>query len=1028
MLSTLTVSTIMDNGSDTAPTAGSLRAAILAADAQPAGTLTTIDFKIGTGRQTIHPPDPLPQITRPVVIDGTTQPGYTGVPIIEIDGTAAGSSTTGFVIASTASGTAAAHATITGLEITDFGGGGVSVQANEFDLNTDYIGVGFLETSINAFGNGLFGIEFSNGASDDRIIATTVAATTGNGVVITGSGTSNDALTGDFIGTDPTGNMPFLLDGSAANTGSGVVISGGANHITISTSVISNNDEEGVSISGADTEFNALTGDWIGTNPVGSYELRNGDDGVLVTSSASFNTIGGTGIAARDIISGNGADGVSFSGDSDNEVLGDYIGLDPTGTVRVTNGIDGVLFSGSSNDTVGGTAAGAGDVISGSGYNGVAITSESTGILVAGDLIGTDASGGQRIVNNVGVLIDGSAKSNTIGGTTAGARDVISANQSLGVLISDSGTSRNIIEGDYIGTNAAGTSAIVNYTNGVEIAAGATANTIGGTTAGARDVISGNQYNGVVIDSSGTTFNVVEGDYIGTDATGTQALANGADGVNIYGGATANTVGGTTAGARDVISGNTSAGVYLSDASTSANVVEGDYIGTDTTGAKALANGLDGVQILGGATSNTLGGTTAGARDVISGNASVGVYIMGSSTSDNVVEGDYIGTSAVGTAAVPNAINGLDIVSGATLNTVGGTTAGARDVISGNTFNGVVLAFSGTSYNQVLGDYIGTDDTGGKALANGQDGVDLIGGATANIVGGLATNDRNIISGNADNGVLITDPGTAYNDVQGDFIGTDSTGAFAVPNTTGVVIQNAASSNTVGGLAEDRNIISGNVQSGVVVTDIGTIGNTVRYNSIGTDSTGEHPVPNRVDGIIVQNGAADSYVYNNLISANGNDGVLVLGSSTNTNYIEFNSIGLDSTGLKALKQTGQSYSNLTGVAIDGATNTLVESNIISGNSTGIYVGAGATSNWISYDDVGTGIDGLTSVGNLQDGVVLDGVSGNVIDYDVLVYNGNVGILFEHGATEAGNLLAYGTFTLTVNGVTYGNKNGAIELS
>jgi hypothetical protein len=964
MLSTLTVSTIMDNGSDTAPTAGSLRAAILAADAQPAGTLTTIDFKIGTGRQTIHPPDPLPQITRPVVIDGTTQPGYTGVPIIEIDGTAAGSSTTGFVIASTASGTAAAHATITGLEITDFGGGGVSVQANEFDLNTDYIGVGFLETSINAFGNGLFGIEFSNGASDDRIIATTVAATTGNGVVITGSGTSNDALTGDFIGTDPTGNMPFLLDGSAANTGSGVVISGGANHITISTSVISNNDEEGVSISGADTEFNALTGDWIGTNPVGSYELRNGDDGVLVTSSASFNTIGGTGIAARDIISGNGADGVSFSGDSDNEVLGDYIGLDPTGTVRVTNGIDGVLFSGSSNDTVGGTAAGAGDVISGSGYNGVAITSESTGILVAGDLIGTDASGGQRIVNNVGVLIDGSAKSNTIGGTTAGARDVISANQS----------------------------------------------------------------HGVVIDSSGTTFNVVEGDYIGTDATGTQALANGADGVNIYGGATANTVGGTTAGARDVISGNTSAGVYLSDASTSANVVEGDYIGTDTTGAKALANGLDGVQILGGATSNTLGGTTAGARDVISGNASVGVYIMGSSTSDNVVEGDYIGTSAAGTAAVPNGINGIDILSAATDNTVGGTIAAARDVISGNTFNGVVLAFSGTSYNQVLGDYIGTDDTGGKALANGQDGVDLIGGATANIVGGLATNDRNIISGNADNGVLITDPGTAYNDVQGDFIGTDSTGAFAVPNTTGVVIQNAASSNTVGGLAEDRNIISGNVQSGVVVTDIGTIGNTVRYNSIGTDSTGEHPVPNRVDGIIVQNGAADSYVYNNLISANGNDGVLVLGSSTNTNYIEFNSIGLDSTGLKALKQTGQSYSNLSGVAIDGATNTLVESNIISGNSTGIYVGAGATSNWISYDDVGTGIDGLTSVGNLQDGVVLDGVSGNVIDYDVLVYNGNVGILFEHGATEAGNLLAYGTFTLTVNGVTYGNKNGAIELS
>ena len=127
----------------------------------------------------------------------------------------------------------------------------------------------------------------------------------------------------------------------------------------------------------------------------------------------------------------------------------------------------------------------------------------------------------------------------------------------------------------------------------------------------------------------------------------------------------------------------------------------------------------------------------------------------------------------------------------------------------------------------------------------------------------------------------------------------------------------------------------------MIITDAGTIGNTVRFNSIGTDSTGEHPSLQRVDGVIVQNGAADSYVYNNLISANGSDGVLVSGTSTSTNYIESNSIGLDSTGIKALKQTGRSDSNLTGVAIDGATNTFLEYNFISGNSTGIYVGAGA---------------------------------------------------------------------------------------
>ncbi len=459
------------------------------------------------------------------------------------------------------------------------------------------------------------------------------------------------------------------------------------------------------------------------------------------------------------------------------------------------------------------------------------------------------------------------------------------------------------------------------------------------------------------------------------------------------------------------------------------NIVDGDYIGTDLSGTMALAYVQDGVDIYGGPSSNTVGGTTVGARDVISGNASVGVYINGSGTSGNVVEGDFIGTSAAGTAAVPNAINGLDIVSGATSNTVGGTTAAARDVISGNTFNGVVLAFSGTSYNLVEGDYIGTDLTGARALANGQDGVDLIGGATSNIVGGVTTGTLDVISGNVGNGVLITDPGTAYNNVEGDDIGTDLTGTIAVPNTTGVLIQNTASSNIVGGpLAVYRNIISGNSQSGVVVTDPGTIGNMVRYNVVGTDVTGEHPVSNRADGVIVENGASDTYVYNDLISANGNDGVLIIGTSTNTNYLEYNSIGLDATGLKAVKEAGESYSNLTGVVIDGANNTMVESNFISGNNTGVYVGAGATTNWISDDDIGTGVDGVTNVGNLVNGVVLDGVSGNVIDYDVLVYNGNVGIQGENGATEANNLLAYDTFTITVSGVTYGNKNGAIEFS
>ena len=177
----------------------------------------------------------------------------------------------------------------------------------------------------------------------------------------------------------------------------------------------------------------------------------------------------------------------------------------------------------------------------------------------------------------------------------------------------------NTIAGDDIGTNQTASSEDPN--GGIGILIYSSDNTIGGTTAGARNVISGN-YQGVLIDGAGASNNVVEGDYIGTDATGTVGMGNGiidrfGDGVDIVLGATDNTIGGTTAGARDLVSGNWQ-GVEINDGGlgdTTGNVVEGDYIGTDVTGDRALG---DGVGVLVGATDTTIGGTTAGARDVIS--------------------------------------------------------------------------------------------------------------------------------------------------------------------------------------------------------------------------------------------------------------------------------------------------------------------------------------------------------------------------------------------------------------------------
>ena len=264
-------------------------------------------------------------------------------------------------------------------------------------------------------------------------------------------------------------------------------------------------------------------------------------------------------------------------------------------------------------------------------------------------------------------------------------------------------------------------------------------NTIGGTTAGARNVISGNSTEGVFITGSARAANVVEGNYVGTDPGGTQPLGNSAVGVLITGGATGNTVGGTAADAGNVVSNNGSVqfflgGVYLTGSGTSGNVVAGNLIGTDKSGTHALGNNWDGVGIEGGASGNTVGGTTAAARNVISGNVAVGVEIDGPGSSANVIAGNYIGTDVNGTGALGNAQGGVLFRVDPTDNTVGGATA-ARNVISANGGDGVLIGDSGTSGNVVEANYIGVDATGTHALGNGGNGVTV--SAPGNTVGGI---------------------------------------------------------------------------------------------------------------------------------------------------------------------------------------------------------------------------------------------------------------------------------------------------
>ena len=405
-----------------------------------------------------------------------------------------------------------------------------------------------------------------------------------------------------------------------------------------------------------------------------------------------------------------------------------------------------------------------------------------------------------------------------------------------GVLLSGSGATGNLIEGNFIGTNAAGNADVGNGDDGVDVF-GADDNTIGGTAASARNVISGNSGDGVqIVGGLGTTGNEILGNYIGTDKNGTSALGNTEMGVLVFS-VSDNTVGGTEAGARNVISGNSGDGIQISGNASvgiaTGNEVLGNFVGTRANGIEALGNAEDGVDIF-DARVNTVGGTVSGARNVIAGNQDDGVEISGNLATDNQVLGNFVGTDAGGTVDLGNGNDGVEISSGADDNTIGGTAAGARNIISGNGGDGVqIIGGLAATGNEVLGNFIGANVTGNVALGNSNEGVDIQ-QAEANIIGGTASGARNIISGNGGDGVVIFGSDAAGNKVQGNFIGTGANGTTALGNDDGVVISSGNDS-TIGsaiGSTAGGNRIANNDQDGVLVFGGAAVGNSILSNSI----------------------------------------------------------------------------------------------------------------------------------------------------------------------------------------------------
>ncbi len=263
-------------------------------------------------------------------------------------------------------------------------------------------------------------------------------------------------------------------------------------------------------------------------------------------------------------------------------------------------------------------------------------------------------------------------------------------------------------------------------------------------------------WNGIGIGGAGATGNIISGNYIGLDPGGTVDRGNGYDGVFIGLGAQNNLVGGDEPAERNVLSGNEWEGAAIYGSGTTGNTVSGNYIGLGADGLSVLGNTLSGVRIYGGAQDNTIGGDTAGERNVISGNFLEGVRITNEDSTGNIISGNFIGVAADGVTSRGNDVDGVYLHEGAQFNQIGGDTPGERNVISGNARYGVSLSgvFGPTGNNTISGNYIGVDATGLAALPNLSNGLYLV-YADGNLIGGDTEGQRNIISGNEGDGIIM---------------------------------------------------------------------------------------------------------------------------------------------------------------------------------------------------------------------------------------------------------------------------------
>ncbi|HAB19494.1 MAG TPA: hypothetical protein DCE44_24065, partial [Verrucomicrobiales bacterium] len=775
--------------------AGSLRAAITNANASAGPDTITFNLPVNPPF-TITPLSALPVITEPLTIDVTTQPGFMGRPLIELNGASAPGGTSGLRITTT-------NSVVRGLIINRWKANGIELSGGGGHvIERCFVGLG--PSGTNDLGNSLNGILLAD-STINRIGAASVAAgnvISGNedhGIRLNGTNSVGNQIIGNIIGLDEAGSTDL------GNTDHGIMINqavgtevGG--ETAESGNLISGNNGNGIRIQGAGAYSTLIRRNFIGSDRTGLLDRGNNLDGIYV-DRVPMTTIGGP--LAGNLISGNTGAGIRLdgAGTTNTLILGNRIGTDDTGVQALANSGAGIeIVNQAGTNQIGGLDLGEGNILAFNAGDGVFISSGlknsvrgnrhfgngGLGIDLGGNGVqandANDSDGGANQLQNYPVIARAVLNS---GNTeiTGELRSLPSTEFALDFFANDSADPSGNGEGQqFLGTITVTTdmAGLARFTNALP----------GGTS---RRFITG-----TATDPPGNTSEfspahralttVTPNNYLVTSTNDSgpgslrQAIIDATNAFNLgdritfnIAGAGPHTISPVTA--LPVVAAPVTIDGY-SQSGASANTLVNGFnavlpIALDGNGAP---NGVDGLRVAAvGATIRGLAITRFKGDGIELDPVSAGTLI----------EGNVIGLGADGSDQGQNG-SGI-LVNGSAGHRIGGTAVSARNVISGNNRHGVELLGLGATGTRIEGNWIGLGLDGLLDRGNSLQGV-RFDNAPANWVGGASSGAGNRISGNDQNGIELSNAGASNNVVLGNFIGLSAAGGPLKNNGHGIAV------------------------------------------------------------------------------------------------------------------------------------------------------------------------------------------------------------------------------------------------